>query len=69
MIDYHSARTWEILGGISKGLGPDDYPFKLTEEELEMYHEEKEDFEKCKAAIIADGGDPSILHFVPANDE
>lgn len=69
MIDFHSARTWDILSGISKGYGPDDYPFKLTEEELEFYKEEKEDFEDCKQAIIAEGRDPSILHFVPANDE
>ena len=69
MIDYHSARTWEILEGISNGLGPDDYPFKLTEEELEMYHEEKKYFDQIKAEMIEEGRDPSILHFVPANDE
>ena len=68
MIDFNSARTWEILDGISKGFAPDDYPFKLTEEELEFYKEEKKDFEETKADMIAKGLDPSILHFVPAND-
>ncbi len=69
MIDFHSARTWNILSGISKGFEPKDYPFELTEEELAFYKEEKADFDECKAAIIAEGRDPGILHFVPADDE
>ena len=65
---YHSPRTWDILRGIEKGFKPKDYPFELTEEELKFYREEKKGYDKCKAAIIAEGRDPSILHFVPPND-
>ena len=68
MLDTNSARSWEILDGIENGFSPDDYPFKLTEEELEFYKEEKENFDDIKNSMIAKGLDPSILHFVPAND-
>ena len=61
-------REWEILEGIQEGFSPDDYPFKLTDEELEFYKEEKEHFDKLKNEMIAEGLDPSILHYEPIND-
>ena len=69
MIDFHSARTWEILRGIEKGFSPKDYPFSLTQEELNFFQTEKNRHERLKKEMIAEGRDPSILHFVPANDE